>query len=134
MPRARVSAIPLTGTLVWTPIRTLPTGRREPPIALSTLTPHCPGSRWPANLVPDFVFQVAADLQLAPKATPAKVFLLARGASAGAVFGAIVGNSSSAAHGAVMGGLIGGVRASEQRDIDYDRAYRRCMYGLERMR
>ena len=56
---------------------------------------------------------------------------VARGSSAGLAMGAVVG---SPAHGLLAGGLIGGTRDSEQRDIDYDRAYRRCMYGLQHMR
>ena len=56
---------------------------------------------------------------------------VARGSSAGLAMGAVVG---SPAHGLLAGGLIGESRASEQRHIDYDRAYRRCMYGLQQMR
>lgn len=57
------------------------------------------------------------------------------GATAGLFLGGIVGDSSSAAGtGALIGALAGGVRGSNQRYEDYERAYRRCMYGLERMR
>lgn len=56
---------------------------------------------------------------------------VARGSSAGLAMGAVVG---SPVHGLLAGGIIGGARDSEQRDIDYDRAYRRCMYGLQHMR
>jgi len=60
---------------------------------------------------------------------------VAGGATAGLFLGAIVGDSSSAAGtGALMGALVGGVRGSNQRHEDFERAYRRCMYGLERMR
>ena len=59
---------------------------------------------------------------------------VARGAGAGLLLGGIVGDSSDAAGGALVGALVGGVRSSNQQSADYDRAYRRCMYGLERMR
>lgn len=60
---------------------------------------------------------------------------VAGGATAGLFLGAIVGDSSSAAGtGALVGALAGGVRGSNQRHEDFERAYRRCMYGLERMR
>jgi hypothetical protein len=60
---------------------------------------------------------------------------IARGSGAGLFLGAIVGDSSSAAGtGALIGALAGGARGSNQRQVDFERAYRRCMYGLEQMR
>jgi hypothetical protein len=57
------------------------------------------------------------------------------GMASGAVVGAIVGDSSRyAGWGAFIGGIVGASHHSSQKEDDYDRAYRRCMYGLERMR
>ena len=60
---------------------------------------------------------------------------VAGGAVTGAAFGAIVGDSSRAAgRGALFGAIVGGANEASQRDRDYERAYRRCMYGLQEMR
>ena len=57
------------------------------------------------------------------------------GVASGAVVGAIVGDSSRyAGWGAFLGGIVGTANHASQQDDDYERAYRRCMYGLERMR
>jgi hypothetical protein len=77
----------------------------------------------------------AAQAELVARDRNDAVLDVGSGAASGAIFGAIVGDSSSAAGwGAFLGGVAGGARHSSQKNADYERAYRRCMYGLERMR
>ncbi len=59
----------------------------------------------------------------------------AAGSSAGLLLGAVAGGTGAAAVGsAAFGGVVGGARQADQHNIDYERAYRRCMYGLQMMR
>ncbi len=78
--------------------------------------------------------ECAAQAQAASSSRNSTMGDVARGAGAGLLLGGIVGDSSDAAGGALIGALVGGVRSSNQQNADYERAYRRCMYGLQYMR
>lgn len=58
----------------------------------------------------------------------------AAGSSAGLLLGAVAGGAGAAVGSAAFGGVVGGARQADQHDSDYERAYRRCMYGLQMMR
>ena len=77
----------------------------------------------------------AAQAELAARNSSDARLNIGSGMASGAVVGAIVGDSSRyAGWGAFIGGIVGAGHHSSQKEDDYERAYRRCMYGLERMR
>ena len=64
-----------------------------------------------------------------------EVLGVASGAASGSLIGVMINDSSrGGGWGFVLGGIVGSANHTSRKQEDYDRAYRRCMYGLERMR
>lgn len=69
----------------------------------------------------------AAEADRASRGSGSVVGGLGRGAVAGGVFGAIVGNSKSAKRGAALGAVVGGVRQGAYKNNVYQSVYDACM-------
>lgn len=95
----------------------------------------CLSSAYAQSYPPRTATDCAAEADYYSRSSGSTMGGAVRGAGAGLLFGAIVGDSSEAAgRGALLGGIVGGARKARQQEEDYQRAYRRCMDGLERMR
>jgi len=79
--------------------------------------------------------ECAKQAEAASRESNDEVLDVASGAASGSLIGVMLDDSRrGAGWGFFLGGIVGSANHTSRKEEDYERAYRRCMYGLERMR